>query len=434
MGPVYTRTHSGTLAWQAGVFASLISGVVQTAGAFCTDWLRRHTPRAALLCPLAGLALAYLCLGFIFGVFDQAAIALLPMLVLFTLYGSRLKLPWRIPPGLVAIASARCWWPRCAGCISTTRRFLPPAAAPGLYLPIPVNLLRSAPQPSRVVGLSGHHSAACLARHAGLAADSRKREDRRRRLPHHALAPDERPGNAGRRGAGQSVSHHALRGPRRAQGQRRALRLLGAQRPGHAHALHHRAAAAGAAHGAARSGRPGDRLVRPGHRGPGLRRGAARAVHRRRLGLVPMLAQWAAGIADTVARGRQLAGRCCRAWAPSWRWAACWRWGREDCSPPCCGPRRWRWSSNAGSLQAAGWLAAAAVLSAFGVIHAYTLTAAGIEGRIGWWAAPAFAASPMRRGLFLLLCAFYRAGGGRRGDLAPRFSVGKVAHNSQLAP
>ena len=98
MGPVYTRTHSATLAWQAGVFASLISGVVQTLGAFSTDWLRRHTPRAALLCPLAGLALAYLCLGFIFGVFDQASVALLPMLLLFTLYGSRLKLPWRIPP------------------------------------------------------------------------------------------------------------------------------------------------------------------------------------------------------------------------------------------------------------------------------------------------------------------------------------------------
>jgi len=41
MGPVYARTHSGTLAWQAGVFASLVSGVVQTTGAFCTDWLRR---------------------------------------------------------------------------------------------------------------------------------------------------------------------------------------------------------------------------------------------------------------------------------------------------------------------------------------------------------------------------------------------------------
>ncbi len=97
MGPVYTRTHSSTLAWQAGVFASLLSGVVQTVGAFCTDWLRRHTPRAALLCPLAGLALSYLCLGFIFGVFDQASIALFPMLILFTLYGSRLKLPWPHP-------------------------------------------------------------------------------------------------------------------------------------------------------------------------------------------------------------------------------------------------------------------------------------------------------------------------------------------------
>ena len=103
MGPVYTRTHSGEMAWLAGIFASFCSGVVQTLGAFGTDWLRRHTPRAALLCPLAGLALAYLCLGFIFGVFDQAAIALLPMMVLFTLYGSRLRLPWRIPPGLVAI-------------------------------------------------------------------------------------------------------------------------------------------------------------------------------------------------------------------------------------------------------------------------------------------------------------------------------------------
>ncbi len=78
MAPVYQRTHSGIEAWQAGIFASLISGVIQTAGAFCTDWLRHHTPRAALLCPLAGLALAYLCLGFIFGVFAQPGIALVP--------------------------------------------------------------------------------------------------------------------------------------------------------------------------------------------------------------------------------------------------------------------------------------------------------------------------------------------------------------------
>src|SRR5580698_4620610 len=103
MLPVYERTHDSNLAWQAGVFASFLSGIVQTAGAFCTDWLRRNTPRAALLSPLAGLALAYLCLGFVFGVFQQPAVALLPMLVLFSLYGSQLKLPYRLPPGLLAI-------------------------------------------------------------------------------------------------------------------------------------------------------------------------------------------------------------------------------------------------------------------------------------------------------------------------------------------
>jgi AGZA family xanthine/uracil permease-like MFS transporter len=101
MGPVYARTHDATLAWHAGIFASLLSGVVQTAGAFGTDWLRRHTPRAALLCPLAGLALAYLCLGFVFGVFQQPAVALLPMIVLFTLYASRVKIAGKDSSGAV---------------------------------------------------------------------------------------------------------------------------------------------------------------------------------------------------------------------------------------------------------------------------------------------------------------------------------------------
>src|SRR3984957_18556129 len=109
MQPVYERTHDANLAWQAGLFASLLSGVIQTAGAFCTDWLRRTTPRAALLCPLAGLALAYLCLGFVFGVFQQPAVALLPMIVLFTLYASRIRLPGRalrrLPPALLAIGT-----------------------------------------------------------------------------------------------------------------------------------------------------------------------------------------------------------------------------------------------------------------------------------------------------------------------------------------
>jgi AGZA family xanthine/uracil permease-like MFS transporter len=58
-------------------------------------------------------------------------------------------------------------------------------------------------------------------------------------------------------------------------------------------------------------------------------------------------------------------------------------------------------------VQAALWISAAALLSAIGVIHAYTLTAAGIEGRIAWDAAPEFTLSYAAGALLLLLCAWY---------------------------
>jgi AGZA family xanthine/uracil permease-like MFS transporter len=58
-------------------------------------------------------------------------------------------------------------------------------------------------------------------------------------------------------------------------------------------------------------------------------------------------------------------------------------------------------------VQAAAWMSAAALFSCFGVIHAYTLTSAGIEGRVGWFAAPAFAVSYGAGTVFLLLCARY---------------------------
>src|SRR5580658_10734772 len=117
----------------------MVSGIVQTVGASCTDWLRRNTPRAALLSPLAGLALAYLCLGFVFGVFQEPAVALLPMLVLFSLYGSQLKLSYRVPPGLLAIGIG-------AILVAVLRRLhiytvaVPAVPEVRLYLPHAVNI------------------------------------------------------------------------------------------------------------------------------------------------------------------------------------------------------------------------------------------------------------------------------------------------------
>jgi AGZA family xanthine/uracil permease-like MFS transporter len=140
MLPVYQRTHDSQLAWHVGVFACFLSGIVQTAGAFCTDRLRRHTPRAALLCPLAGLAMAFLCLGFILRIFQTPELALLPAVIILAVYSSRIRLPFRIPGGLLCILAG-------ALLVVLLKAFHiyhlapPPRLAPlGFHLPVPVNL------------------------------------------------------------------------------------------------------------------------------------------------------------------------------------------------------------------------------------------------------------------------------------------------------
>jgi AGZA family xanthine/uracil permease-like MFS transporter len=104
MGPVYAQTHNSDLTWKMGLFACFVTGVIETVGAFFADWLRRNTPRAALLCPLAGLALTFLAGSFAFQVFAQPLVGAIPMLLILIAYGARLKLPGHIPAGLVAVS------------------------------------------------------------------------------------------------------------------------------------------------------------------------------------------------------------------------------------------------------------------------------------------------------------------------------------------
>lgn len=109
MAPVYRATNDANLAWRAGLFACLISAVMEILGAFCADWLRRHTPRAALLSALAGVAITFIAMGFIFQIFASPALSILPMLFILVSYSSKLKLP--LPAGLTAvlIGTAIAW-------------------------------------------------------------------------------------------------------------------------------------------------------------------------------------------------------------------------------------------------------------------------------------------------------------------------------------
>ncbi len=89
--------------WKAGLFACVLSAVLELCGAFVGDTLRRWTPRAAMLSTLAGIAITFISMGFVFQMFASPAIALIPMLLILIFYASGTKLPMGIPAGKVAV-------------------------------------------------------------------------------------------------------------------------------------------------------------------------------------------------------------------------------------------------------------------------------------------------------------------------------------------
>jgi AGZA family xanthine/uracil permease-like MFS transporter len=127
MGPVYQETKNPTLAWHAGLMACFLSGLMEVVGAFCGDWLRRHTPRAALLSALAGVAVTLIAMGFVFQLFANPVIGFLPMMLILVGYASRIKLPLSIPVGFAAVlfGTSIAWGLHFAG-----HDFFQPSAQP----------------------------------------------------------------------------------------------------------------------------------------------------------------------------------------------------------------------------------------------------------------------------------------------------------------
>ncbi len=142
MGPVYQETRNPTLAWQAGLFACLLSGIMEAAGAFVGDWVRRHTPRAALLTALAGVAITFIAMGFVFQIFAAPLLALLPMMMILVCYASGLKLPFGFPGGMLAVTAGVviAWLLRAFGLPSFEPSPEPYTFAVHLPAPVPTDV------------------------------------------------------------------------------------------------------------------------------------------------------------------------------------------------------------------------------------------------------------------------------------------------------
>jgi adenine/guanine/hypoxanthine permease len=94
-------TQGAELAWQAGLVACLGSGAIELGGSIFGDKLRQLVPRAALLSTLAGIALTFIAIGFLFRTFAAPIVGLVPLGVILLTYFGNVK--FGIPGGLLAV-------------------------------------------------------------------------------------------------------------------------------------------------------------------------------------------------------------------------------------------------------------------------------------------------------------------------------------------
>ncbi|MFV2052376.1 xanthine/uracil/vitamin C permease [Aliiroseovarius sp. YM-037] len=105
IGPIYWSTQDALLAWQVGIGAGFMGGIVAALGAIVGPFLKRITPRAGMLGTLCGIALVFIGSVPLAEIFEHPIIGFTSLL--FILWGliGRFRLPGNIPAGLVAIGA-----------------------------------------------------------------------------------------------------------------------------------------------------------------------------------------------------------------------------------------------------------------------------------------------------------------------------------------
>jgi adenine/guanine/hypoxanthine permease len=111
MLPIFLATKDPMAAWQAGLAWSFIIGLIVLAGAFVGPYIRRFTPRAALLGTLAGISIAFISMRPAAQMWEAAWIALPVLMIILIGFFTDRKLPGNIPIGLGAllVGTAIAW-------------------------------------------------------------------------------------------------------------------------------------------------------------------------------------------------------------------------------------------------------------------------------------------------------------------------------------
>lgn len=102
--PVFRATNNPILAWQVGVAWAIVEAVTEIVGSFIGPWVRRHTPRAAMLAVMAGIALTLIGMNAAFRVWEAAYIGLLSLAFVLVAWTGGKRLPGNVPAAVWMIA------------------------------------------------------------------------------------------------------------------------------------------------------------------------------------------------------------------------------------------------------------------------------------------------------------------------------------------
>jgi adenine/guanine/hypoxanthine permease len=103
MLPVYLATDDPMQAWQAGLAWAFLIGIIVMIGAFVGPYIRKLTPRAAMLGTLAGISITFISMRPAAQMWEVAWIGLPVLAIILIGFFTDLRLPFGIPVGLAAL-------------------------------------------------------------------------------------------------------------------------------------------------------------------------------------------------------------------------------------------------------------------------------------------------------------------------------------------
>jgi AGZA family xanthine/uracil permease-like MFS transporter len=103
MLPILGQTNDPVKAWEAGLAWVFIQGFILIGGSFLAPFIRRITPRAALLGTLAGVSIAFISMRPATEIFMTSIIGLTCLAIILVSWFGGFRYPKGLPAGLVAI-------------------------------------------------------------------------------------------------------------------------------------------------------------------------------------------------------------------------------------------------------------------------------------------------------------------------------------------